>query len=360
MKKLFIENTRSPGDILMLTAAIRDLYMAHNDKFLINVRTPAMQIWQNNPYLDRSITPDNCDMLIKTQTPLIHRSNIEPWHFIHGFRKFLEDKLQVTIPQGQFKVDIHLSIGQKNQKSLVEKLTGKDQRYWIINAGHKMDFTAKMWNFEKYQQVVDILKDQVLFVQVGQKNPTHIHKQLKGVVNTVGLTNDTREFIKLMYHSSGVLSPVSFAHHLATMEGRKDRIMKTRANVCIAGGRQPTNWEAYCNQAFIHRCGQFPCCDNGGCWQARTEPINDGNVLDRKLCVLPIQLNKHKVPLCMASITVQEVVDTIRRYQNCFSMYNELMNTKNRVQVIKKYYQKQRNQHIDLVKKLYNLTQKKD
>ena len=38
---------------------------------------------------------------------------------------------------------------------------------------------AKMWDFQRYQKVVDILKDQVLFVQVGQKNPTHIHKPLK-------------------------------------------------------------------------------------------------------------------------------------------------------------------------------------
>ena len=45
MKKVFIYQNQSPGDILMLTAAIRDLYAAHNDKFLINVRTTAMPLW---------------------------------------------------------------------------------------------------------------------------------------------------------------------------------------------------------------------------------------------------------------------------------------------------------------------------
>jgi hypothetical protein len=40
----------------MLTSAVRDLYAAHNDKFLINVKTTAMPLWDNNPYLDRRVT----------------------------------------------------------------------------------------------------------------------------------------------------------------------------------------------------------------------------------------------------------------------------------------------------------------
>lgn len=225
-----------------------------------------------------------------------------------------------------------------------------------------MDFVCKMWFFERYQQVVDILKNQVLFVQVGQKNPTHIHKQLRNVINAVGLTNNPRDFIKLMYHSSGVLGGVSFAHHLATMQGRKDRIMKNRANVCIAGGRQPSSWEMYCNQAYLHRCGQFPCCDNGGCWHARIKSLNNDPILDKKLCLFPVKTeNNTEIPLCLQSISVEQVVDNIRRYQDCFNLYQDLSKCRNKIdreQIVKKYMTNSKKKHIELIKQLYNLTEK--
>lgn len=361
MKKIFIHQNQSPGDILMLTSAVRDLYAAHNDKFLINVQTTAMPLWDNNPYLDRSITKQNCDIYIKGESNLIHKSNFTPYHFIHGFVQDLQQKLKVKIPLGKFQVDIHLSAEEKSQPSLIQKITGQDKRYWLINAGHKMDFTNKMWDFDKFQQVVDLLKDQVLFVQVGQKNITHMHAPLKGVINAVGLTNNPRDFIKLMYHSSGVVGGVSFAHHLATMQIRKDRCLKSRGNVCIAGGRQPQTWEAYINQAYIHRCGQYPCCDYGGCWMARIKKLDDGNNLDQRLCCLPTKTKSGiDIPFCMQSITVQEVVDAVRRYENSFAMFNELTKCKrqDRGLIVDKYVQKQKRQHIQLIKQIYNLTEK--
>ena len=96
-KKLFFINHQSPGDILMITSAIRDLYRAHSDKFQFNVETTAMDIWQNNPYLNRSINKQNADEVIKAEYPLIHSCNDRPYHFIHAFRKFFEEKLNVII-----------------------------------------------------------------------------------------------------------------------------------------------------------------------------------------------------------------------------------------------------------------------
>ena len=361
MKKVFIQQNQSPGDILMLTAAVRDLYAAHNDKFLINVHTTAMPLWQNNPYLDRSVTKQNCDIYIKGEYPLIHKSNFTPYHFIHGYIQDLQEKLKVKIPVGKFQVDIHLSIAEKNEPSLVKKLTGQDKRYWLINAGHKMDFTNKMWNFDKYQQVVDILKDQVLFVQVGQKNISHMHCQLKNVINAVGMTNNPRDFVKLMYNASGVVGGVSFAHHLATMEVNKSRCLKSRGNVCIAGGRQPQTWQSYINQAYIHRCGQYPCCDYGGCWMARINKLNDGNSLDNRICSLPTKTaNGIDIPMCMQSITVQQVVDAVRRYENSYFMFKQLTSAQptKRKDIVAKYMQKQKRQHIQVLKQVYNLTEK--
>ena len=39
MRKLILRNFQSPGDIVMLTAAVRDLHRAHPGEFLTDVRT---------------------------------------------------------------------------------------------------------------------------------------------------------------------------------------------------------------------------------------------------------------------------------------------------------------------------------
>ena len=39
MRKLILRNFQSPGDIVMLTGAVRDLHRAHPGEFQIDVRT---------------------------------------------------------------------------------------------------------------------------------------------------------------------------------------------------------------------------------------------------------------------------------------------------------------------------------
>ncbi len=51
MKKLILRNFQSPGDILMLTAAVRDLHRCHPRQYVIDVRSPCPDLWLNNPYL---------------------------------------------------------------------------------------------------------------------------------------------------------------------------------------------------------------------------------------------------------------------------------------------------------------------
>ena len=325
MLKVLLKNGQSPGDISMITSAVRDLYRSCRNQIQIGVRTTAMQIWRNNPYVDLSIDQKNADKVIQVHYDLIHKSNFIPIHFMNALRKDLEKQLNVKIEQGDFKVDIHLSEQEKNDFKLLTQLGVGNKPFWIIDAGYKHDFTAKMWQFAKYQQVVDALKDQVLFVQIGQKNPKHFHEPLKNVINAIGKTQNTRQFIKLMYHSSGVLTPVSFPMHLSTMCGRPDRILKTRPCVVIAGGRQPSQWQAYTNHAYIHRCGQLPCCDHGGCWKARIKPLNDGSSLDKSICVFPVESDSGQlVPMCMHSISVEQVVQAIRRYNNSFSLMRQI------------------------------------
>jgi hypothetical protein len=40
VQKVILRNFLSPGDIVMLTAALRDLHAAHPKRFVTDVRTP--------------------------------------------------------------------------------------------------------------------------------------------------------------------------------------------------------------------------------------------------------------------------------------------------------------------------------
>ena len=167
-RKIIIRNSQSPGDILMLTAAVRDLKLSYPD-IAIDVRTSCGEIWENNPHLTKLDNKEPDVEFIKADYPLIHNSNEGQYHFIHGFRKFLEERLRLRIKATKFKADIHISEEEKGWMSQVEEMGVKD-KFWIIMAGGKYDFTAKWWNPDFYQKVVDHFKGKITFVQCLHKN----------------------------------------------------------------------------------------------------------------------------------------------------------------------------------------------
>src|SRR3954466_592416 len=89
-RKLILTSDLSPGDIVMMTAAVRDLHLAHPGQFLTDVRTPAGQLWENNPYLTPLAANDPEVEVVPMRYDLIHRSNEGAHHFIHGYVQHLE------------------------------------------------------------------------------------------------------------------------------------------------------------------------------------------------------------------------------------------------------------------------------
>lgn len=321
-QKILLKNHQSPGDIIMLTSAVRDLKRAYPN-ILIDVDTTAMNIWENNPYITKLDRNDSELKIIQAEYPLIHRSNTSPYHFIHGFRMHLEDVLNIKIQQGDFKGDIHISNLEKKWINQIEEM-GIKRKFWIIMAGGKYDFTAKWWNPNEYQKVVDHFKDKILFVQCGEAD--HFHPRLNGVIDLIGKT-DTRQFIRLVYHSSGVLCPVTFAMHLAAAVEMKNNFPINRPCVVLAGGREPAQWEAYPNHRFLSMNGALSCCDNGGCWKSRCVKVGDGDEKDNKdLCIFPEEINfKFKspfknqeenlvIPKCLNMIKAEDVIKAIESY----------------------------------------------
>ena len=202
VRKVNLRSFQCPGDIVMLTAAVRDLQRAHPDRFVVDVRTTAMSLWDNNPHLTPLEEGDPGVQVLEMQYPAIHQSNYRPYHFIHGYAQFLEDRLGVRIPLTEFKGDIHISAQEKRWMSQVEEL-GFRGRFWIMMAGGKYDFTAKWWNPDFYQEVVDHFQGRIQFVQCGEAG--HWHPPLKGVINLIRKT-DTCERVASASSCSVVFS----------------------------------------------------------------------------------------------------------------------------------------------------------
>jgi hypothetical protein len=326
-RKLILENFQSPGDIIMLTAAVRDLHKSNPRAFATDVRTSCRHLWENNPNITSIEDGDHEVSKIQCDYPLIHRSNTEPWHFIHGFHQFLANQLKVEVRPTDFKGDIHLSAKEKSWISQVQEITGEVVPFWIVAAGGKWDYTIKWWDIHRFQKVVTALKGRILFVQVGEKN--HHHPALNGALDLRGKT-DLRQLVRLMYHAQGVLCPVTMLMHLAAAVEVKPGMPKNRPCVVVAGGREPVQWEAYPHHQYIHTNGALRCCDNGGCWKSRTVPIGDGDKKDEpeSLCIdvrwkeapRPSKTEgrkepeKYPLPRCMDMITAEEVVRRIEWY----------------------------------------------
>lgn len=311
MQKLILRSGQSPGDIVMLTAAVRDLHRACPGRFLTDVRTPAEALWEHNPHLTRLSESDPEVRVVDMHYPLIHQSNQRPYHFLHGYVQYLEQQLGVAIPVTAFRGDIHLSSEEKGWMSQVEEL-GITDRFWIVMAGGKYDFTAKWWDPARYQAVVDHFAGRLKFVQCGEAG--HWHPPLRNVINFIGRT-DTRQFVRLMHHADGVLCPVTFAMHLAAAVETKPGRSRNRPCVVVAGGREPPHWEAYPHHQFLHTNGGLFCCDDGGCWKSRCQPVGDGDPKDLDLCVAPVALRPgFQIPKCLDQITADDVIRAIERY----------------------------------------------
>jgi ADP-heptose:LPS heptosyltransferase len=309
MQKLILKTDFPPGDVVLLTAAVRDLHLCHPGQFQTDVRTLAPDLWQGNPHLT-SLSEDDPEVtLLDCQTPLVNRSTYAPYHVIQGFMEFLNDALDLKITPTAFKGDIHLSADERCWCSQVQEITQESVPFWIVVAGGKYDFTTKWWDSRRYQQVVDHFRGKILFVQVGDTK--HRHPALRGVIDLRGRTN-LRQLLRLVYHAQGVLTPVSLLMHLAAAVPIKGGKAAPRPCVVVAGGREPPQWEAYPHHQFIHTVGALPCCVTTGCWKSRTIPLGDGQDMDRpeNLCLDVVD----GLPHCMELITAEEVIHRIEMH----------------------------------------------
>jgi ADP-heptose:LPS heptosyltransferase/SAM-dependent methyltransferase len=312
-KRLILRNRQSPGDILVMTAALRSLHKAYPGQFLTDVDSPVPEIFDNNPYITK--LPDEAGgQVIDMHYPLISDAmirgrhhpgaGVSGRHFSDGHRKYLEEVLELEIPRTGLLPDIFLSQDERLWKSPVLKHHDHDGPYWVINAGSKSDFTLKQYH--RYQEVVDLLKGKITFVQIGHLGDDHRHDALEGALDMRGRTGH-RELFRLIYHAEGVLTCVSYPMHIAGAF--------QKPCVVVAGGRESPRWELYPNHRFIHTTGALPCCAYDGCWK--------NTIAD---CAAPVNValarrsmeQEEKIwveaPKCLELIKPRAIVDAIELY----------------------------------------------
>lgn len=307
MKKLILRNFQSPGDILMLTAAVRDLHVCYPGRFLTDVRTPCPDLWLYNPYVTPLRDDEPGVEVIDCHYPLIDRINTAPYHFLHGFIEYLNDVLGLQIRPTLFRGDVYLSDEERRWFDAVVAHKGSVPHYWLFASGGKFDYTIKWWSPRRYEQVIEHFRGRIDFVQVGEGG--HHHPALAGAIDMRGETS-LRQLVRLMFHAQGAVSAVSLLMHLAAAVEAKPGAPKNRPCVVIAGGREPPHFTFYPHHQYLHTVGALRCCDQGGCWKSRVKALGDGDPKDQELCVDVVG----DLPRCMHMITADEVIRRIESY----------------------------------------------
>jgi len=304
---ILLEQHQSPGDALVMTAAIHSLHVKYPKKYVTAVKTSCNEIFENNPFVAKEVNKDA--RLIKMHYPLIHKSNQMPVHFVQGFTETLSKELNVPVPLMTRKPWLYLSNEEKSWTNQVEEKTGYKGKFWLINAGTKPDYTVKGWGHFNYQQVIDALYGRVVFVQVGEKH--HNHKILRGAIDFIGQT-DTRQLIRLAHHAVGGLTGVSFLHHIMAAF--------SKPCVTIASGMEPKSWEMYETGVYLSSHGMLPCCKERACWKSKVI-VNQEDKNKSAACELPIYGEEEVIPKCMAMINPLTVVRAVEDYHFGLNLY---------------------------------------
>lgn len=301
---LKIKSTLSPGDAVVMTAAIKSLHDTYPGEYQTDVLTSTSEIWENNPYITSLSEPFPEENNLHYN--VIHRCNQELVSFLEAYTRGLSELIERPLRLTTNRPHIYLTDDEIAWMDQVQqyKTHGRKIPYWVINTGTKKDYTTKQWPVEYYQKVVDETFGHIQWIQIGAEE--HEHHDLNGVINLVGKTNH-RELIRLVYHCKGGLGPSTYLQHLCAAFNKQ--------YICLLGGREPISWVTYPLQTTLHTMGQLKCCSHGGCWKSRVVPLEDGSDKDKSLCDSPIQGYIKDVPKCMAMIKPEEVLSVLYRVQ---------------------------------------------
>ena len=331
----------------MFTCGIRDFKLLFPE-IEIAADSNFPDVWLNNPYINQELLKQKEGIEFhKVGYPIINNANNASTHFTQGFLldmmasadrfKPLPIKLyefcsafangRIGDPDinaqelkkyhnicrefGRQRPDIHLSDEEKKY-NMVKEVYGAE-RYWVVAPGGKRDCTTKMWDWRRFQEVIDHFDGAIKFVVIGRSD--HLVEKLNNVVDLTDKFNkDLRGIFPLVYHSEGCVSGVSLLMHLAAAMPSNKGTRARKPCVSIYGGREPTTFTCYTNHQVLHTNGAFTCCDNGGCWQSRVTPIPKDRDKNTRMCHFTVVREGKTIQSCMDTITTKDVIRGIEKY----------------------------------------------
>jgi ADP-heptose:LPS heptosyltransferase len=282
--EIVFKNRQAIGDILTMTAGIRDFKNAFpNTK--VGVVTTAMHLWDHNPNIDHNFK-DNEKILEIGPGFATNKSNLLNLHMCNAFRTDIENKLHISFPQGPIRPDIWMTQDEYNRPPLI------DGPYWLFIYGGEPGWPAKQYH--RWQEVINMLKDDVKIVQLGVKG--HPYPHLDNTVDYIGKTEDRntglRDLFNLFLHAQGSLGLVSMHMHLSAAFGNPC--------VVVAGAREPAWFTNYFGHQYVQSNGTMFCGEHTACWKCKLEGCR--NLVDGKL------------PKCAEIIEPEEIADGVRKY----------------------------------------------
>jgi ADP-heptose:LPS heptosyltransferase len=301
LNKIIFQQMQAPGDLLMLTVALRDLHKTHPFVYETDVITCYPEVFFLNPYItyipknDPKVPHYNLDY-----GPYLKEFRRSGMHFSDCFITMIENILKIKIHKSSPFPHVELHPAEKSEKHFLCKY-GIKKPYWLINAGIKSDIPLKQYPPSLYQKVVNIINEKtngrITLIQTGHSH--HLHPRLDGVHNFIGRTNDLREYFALVYHADGLIGPISMQMHLAAAFDKPC--------VVIAGGREEPSWEKYNGHSYLSSVGQLDCCETEGCWKTQIGEcykIND----------------EQRFPPCMTMITPEMIAGEVLIYQELMDL----------------------------------------
>lgn len=251
--KLALECSLGLGDIVVLTAAIRELKQQYGFDLLPIVAPGYNPLLRGSPhfrsdihYHTRAEYPNRLDcapMAAGFYTFYQHRK-----HFVQYALDWIGQQLGLSLATDKLRGEIWLTEAEKKQRPVAKP-------YWVLMAGGKRDATVKF--YPHWQAVADGLGD---VVQTGHR--ADWHPKLNGVPFID--CHSSRDFARLIYHSAGIVAPVTAAVHIAGAFGKPA--------VVLAGGYEPAGWIQYPGHIVLNRF----TCGAQACFKKWAEPTGHG------------------------------------------------------------------------------------
>jgi len=362
-RKIVFGHHRSLGDEVMFTAGVRDFNLLFPD-IKINIEGNHPELWENNPHIDPTINKNDPGVeYYRVGYPMVGNANNTSMHFSN---MFLFDMIAITdihqslplgigefccafangavgdpglgnvkknpeacepfitlrekyknickAPEGfvRQKGDLHLTDEEK-AKNIVKEAYGVE-KYWVVAPGGKRDCTTKIWDWKRFEEVVKHFEGRIQFVTIGKSDL--LYEPIKGTIDLCDKFNkDIRGLLSLIYNAEGCVSgPSALMHLAAALPKQVNGKLYGKPCVTILGGREPSTWTWYCNHQVLHCNGIWDCCSSGGCWTARTFPMQKDPKHNHNMCSHTCSVDGRTVQECMANIGTKDVMRAIEKY----------------------------------------------